>query len=84
MAGLEHVIVSALWPGCYRQGNRVATRWTFHGRHLGVYNGIAPTGLAVSFSAVSLEYIQDGLITDEWFVGDMRDMMMRILNASAP
>lgn len=63
------------------EAHRVATRWTFRGRHLGVYNGIAPTGLDVAFSAVSIEYIQDSLITDEWFIGDMHEMMERLLTA---
>lgn len=57
------------------EGNRVATRWTFHGRHLGVYNGSAPTGRDVSFTAVSIEYVTDGLITDEWFIGDTHEFM---------
>jgi len=60
------------------EGSRVATRWTFRGRHLGVYNGIAPTGRDVSFGAVSIEYVTDGLITDEWFIGDTHEFMQQL------
>ena len=63
------------------EGNRVATRWTFQGRHLGVYNGIAPTGREVSFSAVSIEYVENGLITDEWFIGDTHEFMRQLTDS---
>lgn len=62
--------------------HRVATRWSFTGRHLGVYNGIAATGRDIAFTAVSIEYVTDGLVTDEWFIGDTHEFMRQILEGS--
>ena len=61
------------------EGNSVATRWTFSGRHLGTYHGIEATGRDVSFSAVSIEHIENGLITDEWFIADTAEFIQQLI-----
>ena len=60
------------------EGDRVATRWTFHGRHLGEYNGIAPTGRAVSFPAVSIQRIENGVVTEEWYIADNQAFLRQL------
>lgn len=60
------------------EGDRVATRWTFRGRHLGVYNGIAPTGRDVVIVAVSNHRIEHGLVTDEWYIADHHEFMRQL------
>lgn len=60
------------------EGNRVATRWTFRGRHLGIYNGIAPTGREVSFVAVSIQLIENGMIAEEWYIADTLHFMRQL------
>jgi steroid delta-isomerase-like uncharacterized protein len=52
------------------EGDKVVTRWTLRGTHLGDYLGIAPTGRPVSMPAVSIDRIANGRITDEWYFAD--------------
>ncbi|MGH9174635.1 MAG: ester cyclase [Vicinamibacterales bacterium] len=60
------------------EGDRVATRWTFHGRHLGEYEGIAPTGRELSFTAVSIQRIVNGVVAEEWYIADTHDFMRQL------
>ncbi|HEX5164300.1 MAG TPA: ester cyclase [Thermomicrobiales bacterium] len=60
------------------EGDRVATRWTFRGRHLGEYNGIAPTGREIVYTAVSIQRIADGRVAEEWYVGDTYEFMRQL------
>jgi len=60
------------------EGDRVATRWTFRGRHLGEYNGIAPTGREVSFTAVSIQRIENGVVAEEWYIADSESFMRQL------
>src|SRR5262245_49405060 len=36
------------------EGDKVLTRWTFHGRHTGKFMGAAPTGRQVTMTGMSL------------------------------
>jgi steroid delta-isomerase-like uncharacterized protein len=60
------------------EGDRVATRWTFRGRHLGEYDGIAPTGRDVAFAAVSIQRIENGLVAEEWYIADTAGFMRQL------
>jgi steroid delta-isomerase-like uncharacterized protein len=60
------------------EGDRVATRWTFRGRHLGEYDAIAPTGREVSFVAVSIQRIENGLVAEEWYIADTVEFMRQL------
>jgi steroid delta-isomerase-like uncharacterized protein len=61
------------------EGNRVATHWTFSGEQKGTYEGLAPTGKAVSWSGISIdEYGGDGKIARTWVVWD-KDTLFREL-----
>jgi steroid delta-isomerase-like uncharacterized protein len=66
------------------EGDRVATRWTFRGRHAGVYNGIAPTGREVQFTAVSIQLIRNGLVAEEWYIGDSYEFMRQLTEGESP
>jgi len=55
------------------EGNKVTTRWSGKGTHLGEYRGfpasakvIAPTGRPVEFSANDIYLIENGRIMEEW------------------
>lgn len=52
------------------EGDRVVTRWTLRGTHAGVYDGIPPSGRAVVLSAVSIDRVAGGKITEEWYFAD--------------
>lgn len=53
------------------EGSRVATHWSFSGVQKGTYEGLAPTGKAVSWSGISIDaYDADGKIAETWVVWD--------------
>jgi steroid delta-isomerase-like uncharacterized protein len=62
----------------FSAGERVVTRWTGTGTHVGELMGIAPTGRAVSVEAITIHRIEDGLIAEEWTVWDALGLLQQI------
>jgi steroid delta-isomerase-like uncharacterized protein len=60
------------------EGDQVVTRWTFRGRHLGEYAGVAPTGRPVTLDAVSIVRLRDGRICEERFIADIGGMIQEL------
>jgi steroid delta-isomerase-like uncharacterized protein len=60
------------------EGDQVVTRWTFRGRHLGAYAGVAPTGRSVTLDAVSIVRLRDGRICEERFIGDIGGLIQEL------
>jgi steroid delta-isomerase-like uncharacterized protein len=60
------------------EGDLVVTRWTGRATHLGFYHGIPPTGKQITFEAVSIERLRDGLVTDEWFISDSLALLRQL------
>ncbi len=67
------------------EGDKVVTRWSAKGTHLGEFrgfppktHGIAPTGRVVHFSATDIYVIEDGQIKVEWNTLEQLDVMMQI------
>ncbi len=48
------------------EGDRVTTRTTWEGTHIGEYEGLAPTGRRVKVSGISIARIADGQIVERW------------------
>lgn len=48
------------------EGDRVVTRWTGSGTHLGEIAGVKPTGDKVAVSGVSIFLVHDGKIRESW------------------
>lgn len=48
------------------EGDRVATRWEFSGRHTGTFMGAAPTGREVTWTGVQIDRCEDGKIAESW------------------
>ena len=46
--------------------DRVATRWTTHGTHLGEFLGLSPTGDEVTVSGIEFDHIVGGRIDEAW------------------
>ncbi len=60
------------------EGDRVVTRWSMEGTHLGDYDGYAPTGQRIGHSAISINRVVDGLITDEWIELDLYGLIHQL------
>ncbi len=59
-------------------GDDVASRATFRGRHVGELMGIPPTGREVEFTAIAISRCRDGRIVEEWELIDTAGLMRQI------
>ena len=59
-------------------GDRVWATWLIRGTHLGPLHGIAPTGRTVAVTEVGQWRIQDGLITEAWFLVDELGLLRQL------
>ena len=62
----------------FAEGDRVAIRVTICGTHHGVFQGIAPTGTAVTFSLVEIVRIAEGKIAESWGGVDLADVLYQL------
>ena len=60
------------------EGDKVATRKTFHGTHGGEFMGIPPSGRGVSMGLIDIVRISDGRVVDHWSMGDTLGMMQQL------
>ena len=60
------------------EGDRVAARWTFRGTHEGEFLSIAPTGKAVSMSAIEVNRVADGKVAEHWVVLDQLGLLQQL------
>ena len=60
------------------EGDKVATRKTFHGTHQGEFMGIPPTGQQVSIGLIDIVRIVDGRVVEHWSMGDNLGMMQQL------
>ena len=60
------------------EGDKVATRKTFHGTHQGEFMGIPPTGHRVSIGLIDIVRIADGKVVEHWSLGDNLGMMRQL------
>ena len=60
------------------EGDKVATRKTFHGTHQGEVMGILPTGQQVSIGPIDIVRVSDGKVVEHWSMGDNLGMMRQI------
>ena len=60
------------------EGDKVVTRVTFHGTHLGEFAGIAGTGNEVSYSGIAVDRIEDGKVVEMWHWSDSSSLMRQL------
>ena len=58
--------------------DRVASRWTFSGTHIGEFNGIPATNATFSAEFMSIDRFEDGRIAERWEVGDLFGLLQQI------
>ena len=60
------------------EGDRVATRKTFHGTHEGEFMGIPPSGKTVTMGLMDVVRISEGRVVEHWSMGDNLGMMQQL------
>lgn len=59
-------------------GDRVATRKTFHGTHMGAFGGVDATGKRVAIRVFDIVRIADGQIHEHWNVVDVAGLFAQL------
>lgn len=65
-------------------GDKVTTRWTFHGTQSGDFQGVPATGRDVTVSGIIVSRFQDGKVVEEWEQIDRLGMMRQLGALPAP
>jgi steroid delta-isomerase-like uncharacterized protein len=60
------------------EGDKVVTRATARGRHLGDFAGLAPTGKAVAVPLMLIDRIENGRIVESWEAFDQLGMLQAL------
>jgi C-1 hydroxylase len=60
------------------EGDKVATRMSWSGTHIGEYMGASPTGRKVSCALIGVARIEAGKIAEHWGVTDELHMMQQM------
>ena len=59
-------------------GDEVANRWSFRGRHAGEFAGVAPTGKDVQMDGQVIFRFADGMIEEAWWNWDTLGLLRQI------
>jgi steroid delta-isomerase-like uncharacterized protein len=70
--------VSCVAEDMVAEGDKVAVRWTWSGKHTSEYMGIAPTGRQATMTGISIIHIVGGKITAEWDEQDNMGFMAQL------
>lgn len=60
------------------EGDRVVTRLTITGTHLGDDQGVPATGRNVKFTGIAIDRVEGGKVVEMWFMGDVWGRMQQI------
>ena len=60
------------------EGDRVVTRITCTGTHLGDDMGVPATGRKVTFTGIAIDRIENGKVVEMWFLGDVWGRMQQV------
>lgn len=60
------------------EGNKVATHWMASGTHKGNFKGIPPTGKSFRVTAIDIDHIVDGKITECWSNMDEMSLLQQL------
>jgi predicted ester cyclase len=64
------------------EGNRVVVRWRLLGTHKGEFQGIAPTGRAITLKGIAIYRVEDSKLMERWVVSDLYGVLEQIRGAS--
>ena len=60
------------------EGDLVTTRKTFHGRHVGEFMGVPPTGTDVAIDVIDILRVTGGKMREHWNVVDALGLMQQL------
>lgn len=60
------------------EGDRVASHWTIHGTHLGVWRGVEPTGRAIVMRGITVFMLKDGKIAGRYGYQNHLDVLQQM------
>jgi len=60
------------------ESDRVVTRWTAPGTHLGAFHDTAPTGRQVRLSAIHIDRLEGSKIVERWEQFDLAGMLQQL------
>jgi len=65
------------------EGSKVFTWKTFHGKHVGEFLGVPPTGVTVAFDVMDILEVVDGKIVAHWNVVDVAGLLQQLQSVPA-
>lgn len=68
----------------FESGDEVAVRWTARGTHRGELMGLAPTGVQVTTTGISIDRYEDGKVVESWTNWDTLGMLRQLGAAPLP
>jgi len=63
---------------CIAEGDSVVSRWMLTGTHRGVFQGVPPTGRAVTMAGIEFNRVVEGRIAEHWSQFDMVGLLRQI------
>src|ERR1700752_4592458 len=60
------------------EGDLVTSHKTYHGKHLGEFNGVAASGRDITVEVIDIMRVRNGQVTDHWGVTDIGALMRQI------
>lgn len=60
------------------EGDKVVTRWTATGTHLGPYQKVPPTGRRGSMSGIDIDYVIDGKTVECWTISEELSLLRQL------
>ena len=65
------------------EGDRVVVRWRLLGTHKGEFQGIAPTGRAITLKGIAIYRVENGKLMERWVVSDLFGVLEQIRGTSS-
>lgn len=62
----------------FASGEYVVVQITFHGKHIGTFLGIPPTGKQVSWTSIEIYRFEKGKIVERWVQADTTGLMRQL------
>jgi predicted ester cyclase len=68
----------------FAEGDKICVRWSCSGKHTGGGLGIAPTGVTIHITGITIVRVAGGKLAEGWQNWDMLGMMQQIQNIQPP